>query len=516
MIANRQIPRGTLKSKTVSVAAPWGGWNQRDAIGDMDPLDAVILQNFWPGTSSVILRSGYTQFATGITGDIETLMAYSSGTANTLFAAAVTSIYDVTSGGAIGAASLTGLTNARWQFVNFTTSGGSYLIGVNGADKAIIWDGSAWHRDGDGSPYDISNVDTATCANIAVFKNRIWLIQTGSLKAWYLPINAIGGAAVALPMMSLCQDGGYLMAAMTWTLDAGYGVDDNLAFITNRGEVLVWRLTDPTTPTGIALIGVYALGAPIGRRCWIKYAGDLLLITQDGVVPMSQALQSTRLNQRVSLTDKIQYAMSAAITTYGNNFGWQLLAYPKGNQLYLNVPVAEGLTQQQYVQNNITKNWCNFTGWEANCWELFQDEPYFGGNGFVGRAWNGTTDNGASIPGFALQAFRAYGGAIQKQCKMIRFHLASDGSPSIYGNVNVDFDTSDTSAQLTSSPISVGLWDVGLWDVAIWGAGLTPSAEWQGATPIGYSFAPLLKTATNGIQLQWTSTDMIFEGGGPL
>jgi hypothetical protein len=443
-------------------------------------------------------------------------MTYSSGTANTLFAAAGTAIYNVTAAGAVGAAVVTSLTNARFQYVNFNVGGTAYLLAVNGADKLRGWNGSAWYIDGDGS-HDITGIDTATCPNIAVFKNRIWLIPTGSLKAWYLPINAIAGAATGLDMSSIASLGGYLMAAMTWTLDGGYGMDDHLAFITSNGEVIVWRLVDPTAPTGISLIGVWQLGAPIGRRCWTKYGGDLLIITQDGVVPMSAALQSSRLDPKVSITDQIQYAMSTAITSYGSNFGWQIIGFPRGSQLYLNVPVAAGSTQQQYVQNNITRAWCNFTGWEANCFETLNDELYFGGNGYVGHAWNGTTDNGASIPGFALQSFQEHGTPAQKQCKMIRYHLQTDGEPAIYGNVNVDFDLSDTSAQLSAgSGGSSALWGSGTWGVSLWGSGLVPSADWQGATGIGYSFAPILKTATNGIQLQWASTDLILERGGAL
>jgi len=232
---------------------------------------------------------------------------------------------------------------------------------VNGADKLRIYDGLAWHTDGDGVPYNITNIDTATVSNITLFKNRIWLTTNDSLKVWYLPVNSIGGAAVALDMTSIFQMGGYIVAGMTWTLDAGYGVDDYLVFITSNGEALVWRLTDPTTPSGISQIGLFRVGAPIGRRCYTKFGGDLLIITQDGVVPMAGALQSSRLDPRVSITNKIQYAMGQAGTTYGANFGWQLLYYPKENQLIMNVPIALG-QQQQYVMNNITKSWCNFTG----------------------------------------------------------------------------------------------------------------------------------------------------------
>ena len=509
-----RIPRQQA-SQTVTVAAPIGGWNARDALGAMDPLDAVTLQNFWPGTNSVILRNGYTKHATGLPAQVQTLMAYSSGTANKLFAVSDGKIYDATNTGAVGAAAVSGLTNSKFQYVNITTPGGSYLMAVNGADKLRTFDGTNWHTDGDGSPYDITNVDTATVSNITLFKNRIWLTTSNTLKAWYLPVNSIGGAAVALDMTSVFQLGGYIMAGMTWTLDAGYGVDDYLVFITSNGEALVWRLTDPTTPSGIQQIGLYKLGAPIGRRCYTKFGGDLLVITQDGVVPMSGALQSSRLDPRVSITNKIQYAMSSAISTYGANFGWQLLYYPKENQLILNVPISVG-TQQQYVMNNITKSWCNFTGWAANCWELHIDDPYFGGNGYVGKAWNGNTDDTSDIAGFSLQSFQSYGTALQKQCKMIRYHLQTNGSPAVFGNVNVDYNLADESAQLNFSTSIYGLWDSGLWDTAIWGAGLVPSADWQGATNIGYTFAPLLKTATQGIQLQWVATDLVFEGGGVL
>jgi hypothetical protein len=348
-----------------------------------------------------------------------------------------------------------------------------------------------------------------------LFKNRVWLVENGSLKAWYLPINSIGGAATALDMTSLVQLGGYIMAGMTWTLDAGYGVDDYLAFITSNGEVVVWRLTDPTTPSGISMTGIWQIGAPIGRRCWIKYGGDLLLITQDGVMPMSGSLQSSRLDPRVSITNKIQYAVSQAVSSYGANFGWSLLYYPKENQLILNVPIATG-QEQQYVMNTITKSWCNFTGWSANCWEIWKDDPYFGGDGYVAQAWQGTVDDTSNINGFALQSFQNYGSATQKQCKMIRYHLLSNGTPAIFGNVNVDYNLADQNAQLTFSPSQYGTWDNALWDSSYWGGGLSPTADWQGTTGIGYSFAPTLNTATQGIELQWVATDLVFEAGGVL
>ena len=164
-----KIPR-QQSAQTITVAAPIGGWNARDALGAMDALDAVTLTNFWPGTNSVILRNGYTKHATGLPGVVQTLMAYNSGTANKLFAASVDSIYDVTAPGAVGAASVTGLSNAKFQYINMTTTAGSYLMCVNGLDKLRIYNGTSWFKDGDGAPYNITGVDTANCSTSRCLK----------------------------------------------------------------------------------------------------------------------------------------------------------------------------------------------------------------------------------------------------------------------------------------------------------------------------------------------------------
>ncbi len=83
------------------------------------------------------------------------------------------------------------------------------------------------------------------------------------------------------------------------------------------------------------------------------------------------------------------------------------MPYPNGTMLILNVPVAVGI-QQQYVMNTITKQWCNFTGWPANCWELYADAPYFGANGYIGKAWTTQADAGQNINCNALQAFNYF------------------------------------------------------------------------------------------------------------
>jgi len=116
----RMMIQGTA-AQVASLPAPIGGWNARDSLANMEPTDAVQLTNMFPTVSSVNLRGGYQQFATGITGQVESLFNYSGGASEKLFAVAGGKIYDVTAGGAVGAAVVSGLTNSRWEYVNVST-----------------------------------------------------------------------------------------------------------------------------------------------------------------------------------------------------------------------------------------------------------------------------------------------------------------------------------------------------------------------------------------------------------
>lgn len=509
-------PQRTVHNSSVSIPAPIGGWNARDSMADMSPLDAVTMINWYPGTTEVIFREGYSKWATGIIDQVETLMAYSGGNSSQFFAAAGANIFDVTAQGVVGLPVVTSLTSARFQYTNVSTAGGDFMLAVNGEDKLQGYNGSSWWVDGDGA-HDITGVDTATIDNITLFKNRIWMVEKGTLTVWYLGTLSIAGAATAFPLQGIAQLGGHIVAAATWTVDAGYGVDDNLVFMTSKGEIIVYKGTDPTSSTTWALIGVWRLGAPVGKRQLLKYQGDLLIISQDGVLPLSGCLQSSRVNPRVALTDKIQFAVSQSVDAYGSNFGWQLLFYPKKNQLYLNVPVNEGINQEQYVMNTITMNWCQFQGWNANCWEIFKDDAYFGGEGFVGLTFDGQSDAGNNINANVLQAFNYFKvHGRQKHFTLARPILRTSGIPQVSYNVNVDFDTSLSTYPLSFSPTPYALWDVGIWDSGIWGGGLDVQKNWVGVNKVGYCAATQLQVAAQGFQVRWVSTDLVFENGGVL
>lgn len=498
------------RSIPASVPAPVGGLNTRDAVANMDEKDAIILDNLFPTPSDVMVRKGYPHFATGLTGQVESLLVWNGLTTQKMFAAQNTSFIEITTGGTCTATAVGGLSNTRWQHTNFTNQAGAiYLYACNGTDMPWLYDGTNW------TTATVIGVTANNFINVNVFKQRLWLIEANSMKAWYLGTGAILGTASPIDLSGFTRRGGYLMAMGTWTLDAGDGVDDYAVFVTSQGEVVVFQGTDPTSSSTWEMRGRWELAAPLGRRCLKRLGGDLLLITNDGALPLSRALISSRVNPRIALTDKISGSMSEAAQLYGANFGWDLLHYAKGSMLLLNVPVQTGSDQMQFAMNTITGAWGRFLDVSANCWALFNDEPYFGGNGFVGKFWSQLSDNGTAIDWEAQQAFNYF----KSRGRLKQFHEArpifqSNGNPATQIGLNVDYDTNKPSGTLSVSATSYAAWDSALWDTGVWGGSLSVLANWQGINGTGVCAALHLLGQSNGIETHWMATDFILEPGG--
>src|ERR1700722_17884313 len=123
-----QKPTGQPVFRTTSLPAPVGGLNARDSIANMPATDANILENFFPNTTSVDLRNGYSVWQSGLPAWVETIMEYNAGAGRRLFCASGTAFYDVTLQFGTPAVAVAGLSNARWQYTNVGTAGGQYLV----------------------------------------------------------------------------------------------------------------------------------------------------------------------------------------------------------------------------------------------------------------------------------------------------------------------------------------------------------------------------------------------------
>lgn len=516
-IKPQKSPVGLRKTEGVSIPSPTLGWNARDSEADMDPRFALRLDNIFPMGTKVALRPGCVDWLTGIVGDVWGLMEYASPTVNKLFAATNTAIYDATSQGTVGA-SVTTVTSGYLQHINLSIAGTSYLMAVNGQDKLKLYNGATWTDVDNASTPAITGAATTDFAHINLHKERVWFVKKNSLDAYYLPVVSVGGAATLFPMGQIFKRGGYLMAMGTWTIDGGSGADDFAVFISSEGEVAVYQGTDPASATTWKLVGVYFIARPLGRRCLLKYNGDLLFLTEMGLFPLSKALQSANVIRTIALSDLIGPAFTQAASSYKGNRGWESCFFPNGPALMVNIPTAEGSTADQYVMNSTTGAWCKFSGWNALCWCLWNGQVYFGADGKVGKAWSGRADFDAYIVGEAKSAFNylKYRTA-QKHVKLIRPLLEVDGTIQIDIGLNTDFDDSSIISPVLFSNTSGAIWDASIWDGAEWADNLSLQKQWlTAACREGYCVAVRLRVTTNLVTVRWSSTDLLYEMGSAL
>lgn len=505
---------GRPVSVTKSIPAPIQGWNARDALADMHPLDAVTLDNFFPTPSTVELRNGYDDHVTGLPGEVETLMEYASPSATRkLLAASKNAFYDVSAAGVVGAAMESGHTSSRWQHVNFGTTGGHFICAVNGLDTPRNYNGTAWAN----STITGAGLTATNLIHVMAHQRRLFFVEKSTLKFWFLDtVAAIQGASTAFDLATLCTKGGELLAAGSWSVDSGEGMDDLAVFVTSAGQAVVYAGTDPSSASTWALQGIYDIGKPIGRRCLTKFGSDLIVITEDGFVPLSAALLSGR-STPVAISAKISDAANYAGRNYSSNFGWQAILYPRGNMLVFNVPVTELGTSHQYVMNTTTGAWCRFKNQNAFCWALLNENLYFGGNTKVFKADDSHDDDGANVDGTVKPAFNYFGlPGTQKRFTQCRPVFIAGGGLTPAVSINVDFEERAVVGSPSISGTSGATWDVDPWDTSDWGVEDNISKNWIGVNGIGYAGTLKLNAASNQFGLALAAIDYMFETGGPM
>lgn len=505
------------------IPAPTGGWDAISPLSNMDPKYAVVLDNIVPRPGYVEFRGGYNAWAQGLGAPVESLMTYRpSNLPQRMFAAAGTEIWEVSANGIYSIAA-SGLSSARFQYINFTPAGSNnYLYAVNGTNNPLLFDGTTWTN-----PV-ITGVTPSTLITVNVHKRRIWFIQDNSTDAYYLDTDAIQGAATVFPLGPFMTKGGTLLAMGTWTVDGGNGPDDLAVFITTQGQTIIYKGTNPSDENAWALVGVFNMPPAISNRCFGSVGSDLLIITLEGLLPASKALPFDPSGVRsVALTNRIQNAMLLAAQNGQNLFGWQVMTFPKQSLLILNVPIIENNTQVQFVMNSITGAWCRFTGWNANCFVTFNDSLFFGDNdGNVNLAYAGALDLVAPIQSIVKCAFNAFEDpGRNKYMNFCRPMLVADGSLVPALGVDVDFGESALTAPVIVLSPSGAVWDSGVWDFGLWASSAVTVTNWLSVGAIGTFLAVKMAINLQGSVTSSTAASqsvfdtgvfdtMLFDGNG--
>lgn len=321
MFARRTVQPKPRKATPHKFVAPVAGWVANRALtepGSIEGPAAQILDNFFPRSTSVSLRRGQQRYATLDPSEepVTAVFSYRNGLNERLFAANMTTIFDVTEvtspydvdlsdGGenliaandedwigwssTLGHEVAGGFTGGEWITAQFATTGGVYLIGVNGTDVGFIYDGSDFYpyiSGGisrlyyDGETDEFSDGDTVTGSTSGATA-VIWRAVHIDDDRGYLLLKDIdgtfqdnepltdtgGGAAVADGIPELIIPGIDFAPNLT-TADMSFvWVYKNRLFFAEKNSMNAWYAKDPDAIGGefdiFPLSGVFSMGGSL-------------------------------------------------------------------------------------------------------------------------------------------------------------------------------------------------------------------------------------------------------------
>ena len=338
----------------------------------------------------------------------------------------------------------------------------------------------------------------------------MFLIKRNSLEIEYLAANSIAGATTNYPIGANFKKGGYLVALATWTIDGGFGPEDKLACLTNKGELAVFSGADPAT---WSFQGVYQVGVPMGLQPMMKYGGDLLVITETGLFPLSSAVQSTSIDRVRTVSELLRPLLSTFAGLYSGNQGWEILIDPLTPYLMVNIPSTP--IRKQVVMQSQTSSWCVFTGLNAICFARMGKQTYFGTADKVCKM-GGVSDAGANITGTMFQAYNRLKYQQNKKVSLIRPYISSNGGFSYNLAVATNFvNPKEINTVNAQGNVTAAIWGTSLFGIGTFSGDTVMTNDWQSVSDeYGLWKSIYLQITSNNAVIKYFGCDLLYMTGG--
>ena len=533
----RQGARQTTKA--TQLPASFKGINATGALASMQPDECIYAYNILALDFGTTVRQGFSEWANGWTGGpAKTIIAFEGnvGADDKMFVANATGIWDVTIEGTTSPTQVVAFPSSAGDAgicstENFSNDGDArFLLVCDEENGYYTWTQATntWAKITQGSGAgQIKNVDPATFAYVVTWKKRIWFIEKGTGKGWYLAAGTFTGHATAFNFADNFRTGGELSMIVNWTLDGGAGLDDYLVALSGSGDVLIFQGTDPASASTFAMVGAWDIGKPpAGRRFAAEYAGEVYILSMYGLMPLTQLVNGAKTaNPDIYTTRKIAPYIQDILSTTIDSFGWHIHMHPKQSRLFINSPPRISLEQIAFSMYVGHDSWSMIRGlpkaytinWQGEVyWIDIERNKIFKQTGAVDGVYIDPATDGdpEAIEWDVLTAFSTLGEpSIFKRCQYIRPTFLSGGEVGFTVAARYDYDISEISGSpIFTSGVS-GLWDVGAWDAALWGGGVFSSDVVRGANGIGRAVAINLKGRSSE-ETTLISYDISWDSGG--
>lgn len=405
--------------QTSTFPAPTRGIIENENEAYMLPGGAVVQDNWVSTLRGVKVRGGYVRWNDLHALDatvppvpdpgrmpVVSMFEYVSGNVNQMFAANETKLFEVT-GADVPILIKSGQTSGNYSVAQLANAQDDWLIAVNDAgDFPLRYNGSTWVTlDASlGAPADGASAITGPPGTpiqnghgltyVWKYRNRLFFIQGGTMDAWYLDIDNVGGALLKIPLSGAATHGGSLLFGASWSIDAGDGIDDKNIFMTTLGEVLIFTGNNPSDAANWRQEGRYMLSPPLGMNAHVSVGGDLLILTATGVIPLSQAITKEAGQLELAMLTRTIRRLWRETVAEKRDAPWTAKQWDEYGGVFIATPGGDPANRWCFVANNVTAAWARFS-WDATCWGRIREAMFFGTqDGLVMQADRGGYDDG--------------------------------------------------------------------------------------------------------------------------
>ena len=534
----RTTPRRSSQSQTHAAfpfPAPQRGIDVSQPLPGGNPLTAVRLENLIPRAYGCQMRKGYLRWVSNLDGEVRSLLQYqpATGTPELYAATSTGSLYDVTAALPSGttptpvATVAGGQPPGEWTSLNFVTSAGVHaMVAVNPGGGYWAYDGSAFtHVTMGGGVGQISGVDPDLFVHVTVYKNRLWFIEGGTTRAWYLPVGQLFGAATEFDFGAMMPMGGELAALVNWTMDgsSGVGINSQLVAIGAQGDVLVYSGDDPDDAANFRSVGRWYVGrVPVGRRFFSLYLADVIILSEKGMCFLSELMRGQGFFQNVQTAAQINSVLAVEIARSLDTRYWEVVFLPQQQMVVIN-RAEVNVENLQWVYEVNNRAFATLRGIPMLTVAVFNGRIFSGDlDGNIWWCFEGNSDGSIDDePGVDLQAicvtsFQPLGDGVRvKRFLMVRPSFISSSPPGIQASLNSEWNLGVSNNSPPYLGAGENFWDVGAWDVAVWSGADRSYEAWIGAAGSGRygSLALRVRAAADTIFVGWQA---LVEQGGIL
>jgi hypothetical protein len=298
-----------------------------------------------------------------------------------------------------------------------------------------------------------------------------------------------------------------------------------MVVISSEGDLLLYEGTDPNDASTFALNGRWYVGhVPDGRRFATPYGADMALVSERGLLLMTDILRGTDTMPQNEAAARINQLLQPDVRASIHTKYWEIKMLTDVNILCINAPTLKLNTGYIWALDMTAFGASKMTNFPFSNIEMYEGQSYAADNaGRIWKLWTGSKDGaiddatpGKEVEAYVQTAFVPLGEPFRwKRFILVRAGFRSLAPPAVKMALNGEWSFSQPLAAPTYIETGASLWDNDDWNYGIWSGSTLTYKVWVGAQGMGHygSVAMRVRARPKTVFIDW---DCVVEAGGIL